>query len=280
MAVSAEASSLQRLQCRQIVESDLDALARLFMAGIPNHARDFWDTGLARVAALAPVEGMPRIGYALESEQGIVGALLTLSSRRGPQIICNVSAWCVEPRYRAHSTLLTTMATKHKDVIYLNISPADHTLRIMEQLGWKPYNFGRSAAFPVLGLGGGTVRETIPADLPERKLLEDHRALDCISLVCEKHGIASPFVFKPRQTHGRKLPMMDLIYCRSTADFERCGAALGRHFLARGYFGFILDGKVKYTLSHYIAGKQPRLYKGPLPPDLNDFAYTEKVLFA
>jgi hypothetical protein len=280
MAVSAEASSLQRIRCRQIAESDLDALSGLFMAHIPHHARDFWDTGLARVAALAPVEGMPRIGYALESEQGIVGALLTICSRRGQQIICNVSAWCVEPRYRAHSTLLTTMATRQKDAIYLNASPADHTLRIMEQLGWKPYNFGRSAAFPVLGFGGGKIRETIPADLPERGLLEDHRALGCISLVCEKNGIASPFVFKPRQTHGRKLPMMELIYCRGIADFERCGAALGRHFLIQGSFGFILDGKVAGMPSRYIAGRQPRLYKGPHAPELNDFAYTEKVLFA
>jgi hypothetical protein len=164
-------------------------------------------------------------------------------------------------------------------VIYLNASPADHTMRTLEPLGWKPYNFGRSAAFPALGLGGGKIRETIPADLPERMLLEDHRALGCISLVCERKGIASPFVFKPRRTEGRQLPLMELIYCRGTAEFEHCGAALGRHFLAQGAFGFILDGRVKGMLSHYIAGKQPRLYKGPRAPELNDLAYTEKVLF-
>jgi len=279
MAVSAEASAVQRVRCRQILETDLDALAGMFMVGFPHHTRDFWDTGLARVAALTPIEGMPRIGYALESQPGIVGALLTISSRRGQQIISNVSAWYVEPPYRAHSTLLTAMATKHKHVIYLNASPADHTVRTLEPLGWKPYNFGRSAAFPVLGLGGGTVRETIPADLPERALLEDHRALGCISVVCERSGTASPFVFKTRRTEGRQLPMMELIYCRSTAEFERCGAALGRHFLTRGAFGFILDGKVKGMLSHYVDGKQPRLYKGPRPPELNDLAYTEKVFF-
>lgn len=279
MAVSAEASAAQRVRCRQIVESDLDALAGLFMVGFPHHARDFWDTGLARVAALPAIEGMPRIGYVLESEAGIVGALLTISSRRGQQIISNVSAWYVERPYRAHSTLLTAMATKHKHVIYLNASPADHTVRTLESLGWKPYNFGRSAAFPALGLGGGRVRETIPADLPERTLLEDHRALGCISVVCEKSGAVSPFAFKARRTEGRQLPMMELIYCRGTAEFERCGAALGRYFLMRGILGFILDGKTKVLLSHYVDGKQPRLYKGPRAPELNDLAYTEKVFF-
>ena len=33
-------------------------------------------------------------------------------------------------------------------------------------------------------------------------------------------------------------------------------------------------------LSHYAPdGKEPRLYKGPRPPELNDLAYTEKVIF-
>ena len=279
MVMSAEASIARRVRCRQILESDLDALAGVFMVGFPHHTRDFWDVGLARIAALPSIEGMPRIGYALESEQRIVGALLTISSRRGQQIISNVSAWYVEPPYRAHSTLLTSMATKHKHVIYLNASPADHTVRTLERLGWKPYNFGRSAAFPVLGLGGGKIREEIPADLPERALLQDHRALGCISVICAKSGMVSPFVFKARRTKGRQLPMMELIYCRGTSEFERCGAALGRYFLTRGAFGFILDGKVKGMLSHYVDGKQPRLYKGPRAPELNDLAYTEKVFF-
>ena len=278
--MSAEAATVPRVRCRQIVENDLGALADMFMIGFPHHKREFWETGLARVAALPSIEGLPRIGYTLESERGLVGALLTISSRRGGQIISNVSAWYVEPPYRAHSTLLTAMATKHRHVIYLNASPADHTVRTLESMGWKPYNFGRSAAFPALGWGGGKVREAIPSRLPERELLEDHRALGFISVVCEKDGEDFPFVFKPRRTEGRQLPLMELIFCRSTSQFERCGAALGRYFLTRGSLGFILDGKVKGMLSHYVEGKQPRLYKGPRPPELNDLAYTEKVFFA
>ena len=30
-------------------------------------------------------------------------------------------------------------------------------------------------------------------------------------------------------------------------------------------------------LSHYVDGKEPRYYKGPRAPVLNDLAYTEKV---
>ena len=32
-------------------------------------------------------------------------------------------------------------------------------------------------------------------------------------------------------------------------------------------------------LSHYVAGKEPRFYKGPEAPPLNDLAFTEKVIF-
>jgi hypothetical protein len=73
---------------------------------------------------------------------------------------------------------------------------------------------------------------------------------------------------------------MELFYCRDTSDFERCGAALGRWFLVRGSLGFILDGKVRNMPSIYTEGKEPRLYKGPYSPRLNDLAYTEKILVA
>ncbi|HEY4276296.1 MAG TPA: hypothetical protein VGM68_12480 [Rhizomicrobium sp.] len=275
-----ETSTAPRVRCRQIAESDLDRLAAMFMIGFPHHTRDFWDKGLAQVAALPPVEGLAPIGYALEADGTIVGALLTISSRRGDTIISNVSAWYVEPEFRTHSTLLTAMATKHKHVTYLNTSPADHTVKTLAPLGWKPCNFGRSITVPALSLSGGAVSRKIPADLPERKLLEDHRAWGLISLVCKKDGQISPFVFRRRAFTKLHLPIMELMYCRSTADFERCAGALGRHFLLRGALGVLLDGKVSGIVSRYMDGRDPRLYKGPRPPAPNDFAYTEKVFFA
>ena len=73
--------------------------------------------------------------------------------------------------------------------------------------------------------------------------------------------------------------MMELIYCRATGDFVACAPALGRHFLKRGVPSFLLDGKVSGLPSHYVAGKEPRFYKGLEAPGLNDLAFTEKVIF-
>jgi hypothetical protein len=279
MLAPAETSASQRVRCRQIAESDLDALAGLLLQGFPSTSRPFWEAGLARMAALSPVEGTPRFGYVLESERGLVGALLAISSRRGQQVFSNVSAWYVHPSYRAHSTLLVSTTTKHKHVVYVNTSPADHTLRTLQLLGWERYNFGRSAAFPLPGFGRGLVGEDIPADLPERTLLEDHRLMGCISVVCKKGATISPFVFKRRWVGRLNVPVMELIWCRATSDFERCAPALWRHFLKRRAVGFTLDGKVRGMLSRYIDDKEPRLYKGPHAPMLNDLAYTEKVIF-
>lgn len=276
----APAPQTQRVRCRQIAEHDLDGLAGFLAQGFPLTAPDYWQSGFARLKALAPVEGMPRFGYVLESETGVVGVLLLISSRRADQVIGNLSSWYVEPHYRAHSALMVQMAAKNKDAIYLNASPAPHTWRTLQAQGFKPFNFGRSAAFPLLTFGGGHVSDDVPADLPERNLLATHAALGCISLVCEKKGEHLPFVFKPRILDRPRVRMMELVYCRSTETFRDCGAALGRYlFFRHGALGVILDGKVTGMPSHYVAGKEPRYYKGPQAPVLNDLAFTEKVLF-
>ena len=275
----APAPQPQRVRCRQIAQSDLDGLAGFLAHGFPRTNHGDWITGFARIAALPPVEGMPHFGYVLESESGIVGVLLVISSQRSDgRIIGNLSSWYVEPNWRTHSTLLVAMATKQKHVIYLNASHSPHTWRTLQAQGFHPFNFGRSAVFPALAFGGGRVSESVPDDHAERDLLLAHRALGCISLVCEKDGIVSPFVFKPKRLDRPPIAMMELIYCRSTQDFARCGAALGRHFLKQGILGVILDGKIAGFPAHYVMGKEPRYYKGPEAPALNDLAFSELVI--
>lgn len=274
------APEAQRVRCRQIADSDLGGLAGFLARGFPRSQLGDWHRGFSRIAALPPVEGLPRYGYVLESDSHLVGALLLISSRRNDgRIIANLSSWYVEPNWRTHSTLLVAMATKLKHVIYLNASPAPHTWRTLQAQGFHPYNFGRSAAFPALGVGGGHVSESIPAQLPEQSLLLAHRTLDCVSLVCEKDGQVIPFVFKPRRLDHPPVRMMELLYCRSNDDFARCAPALGRYFVKRGALGIILDGKIAGIPAHYVAGKEPRYYKGPEAPALNDLAFTEKVIF-
>src|SRR6185312_1028376 len=109
----APVSQPPRVRCRQIVPADLGGLADYLTERFNNNTHDGWVTGFARVSALPAVEGMPSYGYVLECDAGIVGVLLMISSRRNDgRIIANLSSWYVEPGWRTHSTVLTTMATK------------------------------------------------------------------------------------------------------------------------------------------------------------------------
>jgi len=273
---------MPRVKCRQIVESDLDGLVDLYMEGFPDTRREFWSDGMARLREMPMVKDMPRFGYALETSEGLVGVLLTLPSQRGDTIISNVSGWYVRKPYRAHSMLLVSAATKQKQVIYLNASPAPHTRRTLEAADWKQYSFVQSLLLPIFKLLSGHVSETIPGDLPERKLLEDHQRWGCASVVCTTARGRFPFVFR-RHWIGpkrRKIPFMEVLYCRNTGDLDHCSGPLWRYFLKRRLgLGLLLDGRSRSLLSLYRPGRDDRLYKGPRPPALNDLAYTEKALF-
>jgi hypothetical protein len=265
-----------RARCRQITDADLDGLADVLARGFPRSTPDYWHKGFARFRALPAIEGVPRFGYVLESESGIAGVILLIPSKRGDKIFSNLSSWYVDPAWRTHSTMLISMATKLKHVTYVNISPAPHTWETLKAQGFRQYNYGRSAAFPAFGFGGGKVSTTIPDELPERELLRAHIDYGCMSVACEKGGIVSPFVFKYKKLDRPRIPMAELIFSRSMEDFRRCAAPLGRWLLKRGMFGVIADGNVG-GFSHYVEGKEPRYVKGPHDP--TDLAYTERVIF-
>lgn len=265
-----------RVRCRAITHADLPGLADLLVRGFPNAAHAYWTEGFARWTHIPVIEDMPRYGYMLDDGTGPVGVVLVIASRRGEQVIANLSSWYVEPRWRAHSTLLVSLATKLKHVTYLNASPAPHTWDTLRAQGFAPYNLGRSIVFALPG--GGHVSDHIPDDLPEARLLRDHRAMGQTAVTVERDGIVSPFVFQPRRIDRPPMPVMDVTFTRGPDDFRRCAPALARHFLPRGRLGFLIDGK-QPGFSRYVEGKDPRYFKGPHRPILGDLAYTEKVIF-
>ena len=266
-----------RVHCRLIAESDLGEVADLLTRGFSHTSRHYWTAGFERWKNLDPVEEMPRYGYLLDTGFGPVGVILMISSRRGDRVISNLCGWHVDPQWMSHAPLLISLATKLRHVTYLSAASAPHTWRLLQSHGFSPYNFGRTAAFTLPGRG--KVSASIPDDLPEARLLRDHRAMGWVSLAVEKDGAVSPFVFRPRRLEGGKLPVMEVMYCRGADDLRRCAPALARYFLPRGSLGFVIDGDMETLLSHYAEGREPRYFKGPHRPVLGDLAYTEKAIF-
>jgi hypothetical protein len=287
----------QKIRCREISATDLDAVAELLTRGFVGRSRDYWMQGLRRQAAREVPNGYPRFGYMLHSDGVPVGVLLLLYTTRinsgEPMIQCNLSSWYVEPAFRNYAPFLTSLAQKNKEVTYLNISPATWTWPIIEAQGFKPYCSGLFFSLPALSrVTPGMTVETVSPDagaiegLPdaEVELLTRHARYGCLSLVCRRPGAGPvPFILLPMRIRRGLFapPAMQLIYCRDIAEYVQCAGAIGRTLIRRGKIAIILDanGRVPGLAGIYSSARGRKYFKGPHRPRLADLTDTELVLY-
>jgi hypothetical protein len=286
-------SESPRIRCREITSDDLDGIADLLTRGFGNRARDHWLRALQRLSEHRTPAGFPKYGYLLEDQGNPVGAILLIFSSvpvdGEPRIRCSVSSWYVDPAFRSHAAMLASRALKHKQVTYVNNSPAPHTLPILEAQGYARYCRGRFIALPALALRscGSRVEAITPdarsdRDLPafETELLVDHARYGCISVTCSAEDGMHPFVFMPRWKSGL-IPYVYVVYCRSAQDFVRFAGPLGRFLAWRGFPLVALDsdGPIPGLVGVYSEDVVPKYFRGPDKPRLGDVAYSEQVLF-
>jgi hypothetical protein len=287
----------QKLRCREISEADIDAVADLLTRGFVGRPRNYWMQGLRRQAAREVPDGYPRFGYMLDCDGLPVGVLLLLYTLRteGAEtaIYCNLSSWYVEPAFRNYAPLLTKIAQKNAEVIYLNISPATWTWPIIEAQGFVRYCSGLFFSMPALSrIRRGMTVETVAADArtieglsgSEAKLLTRHARYGCLSLICRTaSGDALPFILLPvRIRRGWiALPAMQLIYCRDSANYVQCAGAIGRFLIRHGKISVLLDanGAVPGLVGIYTEARGRKYFKGPHRPRLANLTDTELVLY-
>jgi hypothetical protein len=285
-------SPVTGLRCRQIDETDIDAVASLLARGFPAHDRQFWLDAFAQLTRHQQPSGLPKYGYLLESNGVVVGAVLlicaTMRAGDAADTRCNLSSWYVDPPFRAYAPMLVSHALRHKDVTYLNVSSAPHTRPIIEAQGFSRYCDGIFIAVPMLnGLFSGPKVDVFGADREpsvvfdpfDREVLVQHAAHGCISLWCATAQRAYPFVFRPRVVKGG-IPCAQLIYCRDVDDFVRCAGPLGRVLARHGRPFVIIDanGPLPGLLGWFSRGNMPKYFKGPRRPRLGDLAYTENAV--
>jgi hypothetical protein len=284
---------VSRIRARQIGLTDVTAVADLLARGFPNRSSAFWLDVLARLTEHPAPAGLPKYGYLLESDGAAVGVLLLIFSslRRGDRttIRCNVSSWFVEPAFRSYAGLLASKATSHKNVTYLNITPAPQTLPIVLAQGYSQYSRGIFVAVPALQFRAGDVEiRAVRADagLPvsgdpfEHELLLEHAGYGCLSLWCVTADHAYPLVFRPRALK-RIIPCAQLIYSRDVDDFVRLAGPVGRFLAARGRPLVVMDanGPIPGLVGKYFDARQPKYFKGPDRPRLGDLVYSEAAMF-
>jgi hypothetical protein len=289
--VNASHAPALKIRVREIAEIDIEGVTDLLTRGFPERGRQFWAKVLACLARHPVPPNLPKFGYLLENGGTPVGVILLIFSQipngSSHAIRCNVSSWYVEPSYRSYASFLTAKALSHKDVTYLNITPAPHTQPIAHAQGYSQYSKGIFVALPSLNLFG-CAAQVAPFDPQrhvdvepfERDLLLEHAAYGCISLWVSTSEGGRPFVFRPRILKGI-LGWAQLIYCRDIEDFVRCAGPIGRYLAMRGKPLVILDANqpIPGLVGKYLGGKMPRFFRGPNRPRLGDLAYTEAAMF-
>jgi hypothetical protein len=279
------------LRARQIRASDIPAVADLLASGFRDRPHDFWLQVFARLTEHTPPAGLPKYGYMLESDSIAVGAVLLIFStlRSGDSITvrCNVSSWFVAPAFRGYASLFVSKALSHRNVTYLNITPAPHTVPIVRAQGYAQYNKGVFVAAPALQRRSANGRVVVADARPpvdsepfENELLLEHARYGCMSFWCTAEGRAHPFVFRPRVLRGI-VPCAQLVYCRDIDDFARFAGPIGRFLTARGRPLALIDsnGPIAGLVGWYFDDKMPKYFKGPDQPRLGDLAYTEAAMF-
>jgi hypothetical protein len=285
-----------KVRCREIRESDVDAIADLLTRGFVGRSRDYWIQGLRRQAFRPVPEGYPRFGYMLDNEGLPVGVLLLIYTARkdGEQtaVQCNLSSWYVEPAYRNYAPLLTKIAQRHKDVTYLNISPAPWTWPIIETQGFRAYCRGLFFSLPMLArvprwttieVVAPHAKEIEGLGADETELLTRHARYNCLSLVCRTPQGAFPFILQPVRIRRGWIapPAMQLIYCRGVTEYVACAGRIGRLLLRLGKISVIVDanGPIPGLVGVYTERRGRKYFKGPHRPRLADLTDTELVLY-
>jgi hypothetical protein len=285
-----------KLQCREILETDVDAIGDLLARGFVRRKRSYWMRGLRHQRERSLPSGVPRFGYLLEYNRVLVGCLLLIYSNKlygsSTPIFCNVSSWYVEPQFRKYAPLLASIAQNRKDVSYFNVTPDASTWPILEAQGFRPYCRGVYISLPVLSRNGrGMKVDIVKSDresidgLPDTDLaiLKHHAEYGGLSLVCHTSEGPLPFIFLPIPRRRRLIPVpaMQLGYCRRILDFSCCAGALGQFLLRQGRPIVVLDanGPVPGLVGTYTERRGRKYFKGPLQPRLGDLADTELFIY-
>lgn len=290
--VSVDPVSATEIRCREIGTADIEGIVNLLASGFRERTRDFWVRALRRLSEHPTPSGFPKYGYLLESKGAPVGAILLIFSsilvNGEPRIRCNVSSWYVQPGFRTYATILVSRALRHRHVTYFNITPAPHTVAILEAQGYVRYCGGQFVAIPALSARSSDTRVKAIAhdispgeDLPssEIDLLLAHASYGCMSLICSSANRRYPFVFMSRRKFGL-MPFAYLVYCRDLKDFVQFAGPLGRFLVRHGIAVVVLDsnGPIDGLVGTY-SDAFPKYFKGPDQPRLGDWTYSERVMF-
>jgi hypothetical protein len=272
---------------REITEDDLDAIRKLLVEGFPQSG-SYWRKGLANLGSLPPVEGFPRYGYLVDADQEPQGVLLTITSDRGADgVRTHLSSWYVREGYRHFALLLLRHTLELQNTTFVNPSPADHVVRVLEVFGFEPYTAGMA----VLDLRNtmrrrpsrGVVQRVRASDLAdlsesERRIAEDHLRMGCGVLRLETDERTGLLIHR-RKWIKRSLPCSQVIHTDPFLLLQLAGPVM-RALASYGSLLALFDvGADDEPAIERVFRRGVRYFKGAKAPAVGDLTYSELAVF-
>ena len=273
---------------REITDDDLEAVRELLVEGFPLRSDSYWTKGLANLRSLPHVEGFPRYGYLVDANHAPQGLLLTITSDRGAHgVRTHFSSWYVRERYRQFALLLIRHVLDLQNTTFINPSPADHVVRLINAFGFEPYTAGmvvldlrmamrlRSSRGSVQRLGIGDL-----ADLSESEgqIAEDHLRMGCDVFRLETDVRAGLLIHR-RKWIRRSLPCSQVILADPDLMLELAGPLM-RALASRGSVLALCDvGETRDPVIGRVFQRGIRYFKGAEAPPVGDLSYSELALF-
>jgi hypothetical protein len=273
---------------REITDDDLESVRDLLVEGFPQRSFGYWTKGLANLSSLPPIDGFPRYGYLVDADDAAQGVLLTISSDRGfRDVRTNLSSWYVRKGYRQFATTLFAHALTLKNTTFLNPSPSDHVVPILEAFGFEPYTGGVVAFDLRTAMRGRSSRgevhrlgNTDLADLSESdaEIAADHLRMGCGAFRLEADGRAGLLIHR-RKWVKRSLPCSQVILADHDLMTELAGPVM-RALASRGSLLVLCD--VDQTAEPAVGRvfrRGIRYFKGQDAPRVGDLSYSELAVF-
>jgi hypothetical protein len=273
---------------REIADDDLGGVHRLLVEGFPFRSEKYWTKGLANLRSLPGVEGFPKYGYLVEADDAPQGLLLTITSDRGAHgVRTHFSSWYVREKYRHFALAVVRQALELQKTTFINPSPSDHVVRILEAFGFEPYTAGTVMLDLRTAMQRGAARGAVQrlgigdlADLPEheRQIAEDHLRMGCDVLRLETDVRAGLLIHR-RKWVKRSLPSSQVILADPDLMLELAGPVM-RALASRGSLLALCDvDQTQEPPIGRVFQRGVRYFKGAEAPPVGDLSYSELAVF-
>jgi hypothetical protein len=196
-------------ELRPVISNDIEAVCEFLDA---NMQRGVTKEQYRAIFTYPWMREKPGMGYLLEQEGQLVGFLGAIYSERmirgKRELFCNLTNWCVLPKFRNESLKLLFAVHGQKAQTILNLSPSNEVQTMLNAMRYRPLDTFKLFSFPLLHswtlAGGGKLiwqQSDIQAHLnpAERKLVEDHSGTGCRFLLILKSGKTCLVVSKKRR---------------------------------------------------------------------------------